>query len=236
MKRLSLQAIEQDGFAIVPDLVDADTVSSLVEELRGIYSGEALSSRGESVFALRNLLNEVPITQPLIASPAMRSLLEPIVGANARATRGIFFDKTPEANWKVAWHQDLTIAVRRRVDIEGYGPWSVKAGINHVQPPVWVLENILTLRIHLDDTDEANGALKIIPGSHKDGRLTHEDIQSWKRKASPVICRVPRGGVLMMRPLLLHSSSASPRPTHRRVLHLDFSASNLPGELEWFGS
>jgi ectoine hydroxylase-related dioxygenase (phytanoyl-CoA dioxygenase family) len=147
--------------------------------------------------------------------------------------RGILFDKLPEANWKVPWHQDLSIAVRGRVDVAGFGPWSVKAGVPHVQPPLPLLENMLALRLHLDDCDAANGPLRVIPRSHTGGRLSPTAIRAWRSQQAAVACLVPRGGALLMRPLLLHASSPALRPGHRRVIHLEFAAEGLPGGLQW---
>ena len=71
--------------------------------------------------------------------------------------RGLYFDKLPEANWKVPWHQDLSIAVRARLDVEGFGPWTEKAGVLHAQAPAAVLERMLAVRVHLDDCGRENG-------------------------------------------------------------------------------
>jgi hypothetical protein len=231
-----VRSIERDGFTIVPTVLDDETISLLAEHLTQIPLDRAVSQRGGIPYGIRNLLNIVPLARDIANSQVLRLLIEPILGCEARVVRGIFFDKTPEANWKVAWHQDLTIAVRRRIDVDGYGPWSVKAGIVHVQPPISILENMLTLRVHLDDTDESNGALRVIPGSHRAGRLLADEIQSWKAKSDRVTCNVERGGVTVMRPLLLHSSSAAINPTHRRVLHLEYCSAKLPDVLEWYES
>ena len=124
----------------------------------------------------------------------------------------------------------------RLADVEGFTAWSTKAGVIHVQPPVAVLEQMLTLRIALDDSDEQNGALRVIPGSHKQGRLNDSQIKRLKESTPAVVCEMKRGDVLAMKPLLLHSSSSSQNPSHRRVLHLEFSSSVLPAGLEWYGS
>ena len=121
-----------------------------------------------------------------------------------------------------------------KIDVEGFRAWSIKAGITHVQPPVAVLEQMLTVRVHLDDTDEANGALRVLPGTHRYGRLEPDQIQYWKHRQNPVTCSVMRGGVVLMRPLLLHSSLPSLNPTHRRVLHFEYASIDLPAGLEWF--
>lgn len=231
-----VEDIKTHGFTIVPDLIDSETVFWLQAELTGVTSSEAVSQGRENSFSIRNLLNIVPAIRVLAKQDALMSVVEPILGKEARVVRGTFFDKTPEANWKVPWHQDLTIAVRQRFDVDGFGPWSVKAGIIHVQPPISVLENILAVRLHLDNTDESNGALKVIPGSHTQGRASIEETQRWKQTGRAVACPVPRGGVLAMRPLLLHASSTSHNPSHRRVVHLEFSSSQLPEGLEWHGS
>lgn len=156
-----------------------------------------------------------------------------MLGADARLVNGLFFDKTPDANWKVAWHQDLAISVKERMDVSGFGPWTLKAGVHHVQPPPAILECMLALRIHLDDTNEANGALKVIPGSHKLGRLTAVEISLISHETAPVLCEAARGSVLAMRPLLLHASSAGSSPNRRRVIHLEFANCALPGSLAW---
>lgn len=229
-----LTTIERDGFAIFENVVDEDTVNQLLAELSQLKIDVETSRRAGQAFGIRNLLNVLPSARALTRSAPLRALIEPVLGGAARVVRGIYLDKHREANWKVTWHQDLTIAVRKQAKVEGYGPWSVKAGITHVQPPVAILENMLALRLHLDDTVESNGALRVIPGSHQEGRLDAHDIQSWREKDRAATCPVKKGGVMMMRPLLLHASSAASHPKHRRVLHFEYSASSLQGGLMWY--
>jgi ectoine hydroxylase-related dioxygenase (phytanoyl-CoA dioxygenase family) len=153
--------------------------------------------------------------------------------AEPRAVRGIYFDKSPEANWIVAWHQDLTLAVHRQIDVPGFGPWSLKEGVPHVQPPVDLLEQMLTVRLHLDDCDESNGALRVIPGTHRLGRLSRDAIRKLGNEKPATLCRVAAGGVLLMHPLLLHSSGRSHSGKHRRVIHLEYAGFDLPSGLKW---
>ncbi len=145
----------------------------------------------------------------------------------------MLFDKTQDTNWLVPWHQDLTIAVQERHDVAGFDPWSVKDGIPHVQPPVRVLERMLTLRLHLDDCDETNGALKVIPGSHAGGRLDSVAIREWRARGTESVCCAAAGDALIMRPLLLHASSRSESVRRRRVLHVDYASCDLPPPLQW---
>jgi ectoine hydroxylase-related dioxygenase (phytanoyl-CoA dioxygenase family) len=147
--------------------------------------------------------------------------------------RGLLFNKLPEANWAVPWHQDLTIAVRERRQAPGFGPWSLKDGVVHVQPPDEVIARMVSVRIHLDDTDAQNGALRVIPGSHTEGRLSAEAIGRWTTSRTAVTLEAPAGSVLLMRPHLLHASSAAEPPGQRRVIHIEYAADELPFGLEW---
>lgn len=226
--------ITHSGFAILPEFLDSKALSSILDALSLAKLDDSASQRAGKAFGIRNLFNVVPFTRDLANSSLCRSIIEPVLGPNTRVVRGIYFDKHKDANWKVAWHQDLTIAVRERLDIDGYGPWSLKAGIHHVQPPISVLQNILTLRIHLDHTDESNGALRVLPGTHLHGRLDAAQISHFKQHELPVTCTVRSGGALIMRPLLLHSSTTAFNPVHRRVLHFEYSTIELPRGLGWF--
>ena len=229
-----IREIESNGFSVIQDALDILTVDTLIEEIENAKVGGLDHHRSGMVFGMRNLLNAVPAARKLAESFAIKTLIEPVLGNSAKVVRGIYFDKHKDANWKVAWHQDLTIAVRQQANIDGYGPWTIKAGIPHVQPPAAVLENMLTIRLHLDHTDGSTGALRVLPGSHRNGRFTAEDIQSWRERVGTVTCTMEKGGAMLMRPLLLHASSAATIPSHRRVLHFEYSALDLPYGLEWF--
>lgn len=224
--------VAQHGFAIVPNVVDDLAIDSVVGDVQSLAPDKAVRKRANRPFGIRNLVQLVPSTRRLAGSDAVITIARSLAGEAAVLVRSLFFDKIAEANWKVAWHQDCTIAVRRRIETSGFGSWTVKAGVPHVQPPCSVLEHIIALRIHLDDTDESNGALRVIPGSHRLGRLSQLRIQELT-EGQAVTCGVSRGSILVMRPLLLHSSSASAQPMHRRVIHLEFAGRGLPGGLEW---
>lgn len=229
-----VEDIARDGFAVLENVIDSETIDASLQAVTLAGNRDLNRKRAGKAFGIRNLLNVVPFTRELANHPTCRSIVEPILGNTARVVRGIYFDKHRDANWKVAWHQDLTIAVQERLDIAEYGPWSIKAGIHHVQPPVSVLQNMLTVRIHLDDTHESNGALRVIPGTHRYGRLNASQINHWKERQTALTCSVRRGGVVVMRPLLLHSSMQATDPSHRRVLHFEYSSDDLPGGLRWF--
>ncbi|WP_310482505.1 phytanoyl-CoA dioxygenase family protein [Chamaesiphon sp. VAR_48_metabat_403] len=227
--------IELSGFSILDTYVDLNSLASLPEVIDRLIQDITALDFPPTQAGIRNLLELLPSIRTLAQSQEIQSLVEPILGNRAQVVRGIFFDKQPHANWKVPWHQDLTIAVKNRLEVPGFHPWSVKAGIHHVQPPVAILEQMLTVRIHLDLTDESNGALKVIPGSHTQGRLTAPDIERWKQSLA-ISCNCQAGGILLMRPLLLHASSIAIAPSHRRVIHLEYASCPLPSGLEWYYS
>jgi len=226
------ERVTRDGFAVAEGVLGAREVERLKASIERAAEGRGARRRG-GVYAVRNLLDVVPETRALAGSAAVRALVEPLLGPACFVVRGILFDKTPAAPWKVAWHQDLSIAVRSRAEAEGFGPWSLKAGVVHVQPPAAVLARMLTVRLHLDDCDEANGALRVLPGTHASGRLGAAEIEALKGSKGVVTCEVGAGGALLMRPLLLHSSPAPSEPRRRRVVHLEFAAGRLPCGLEW---
>jgi ectoine hydroxylase-related dioxygenase (phytanoyl-CoA dioxygenase family) len=219
----------RDGYALVPDMLSPILADAL---LASLPEAGAASRRGESVYALRNVL-DLPAVRAIARADTVRTVVESVLGPDAFVVRGIFFDKTPEANWPVPWHQDLSVAVRERREAPGWGPWSEKAGVIHVQPPPEVLERMLTVRLHLDDCPAENGALRVLPGTHRLGRLGTAETARLRETVPEVVCAVRRGDALLMRPLLLHASSPSQQPGHRRVLHLEFAADDLPYGLEW---
>ncbi len=225
-------AVETDGFAIVEDVLPHSAVEHLLTSLEHIGDTGSVRKRG-GIFAVRNLLDVSPEVRELAHSEAIRTLVEPVLGERFFPVRGILFDKIPDANWKVPWHQDVTIAVEERVETEGFGPWSMKADVLHVQPPAEVLEHMVSVRLHLDNCGEENAALRVIPGSHLHGRIPEDEIPAM-RQTPEVVCAVGVGGALLMRPLLLHASSPSRVPGHRRVVHLDYASVQLPNGMQWF--
>lgn len=224
-------ALSRDGYAVVPDAIAPATVDALLAAVAP-GAGAAPGARG----GVRHLLRDVPAVRALAASPAVRGVAEAALGPGAFAVRGLLFDKTPGANWKVVWHQDLTIAVRERREVPGFGPWTEKDGVPHVQPPAALLARMVAVRVHLDDCTADNGPVRVLPGSHGAGRLAPPEVDRWRAATPEVVCTVPRGGILAFHSLLLHASSPARAPAHRRVVHVEFAAAEwaeLPGGLAW---
>ncbi len=232
------ERLERDGFAILDRIATPDLVSRLIEATRLYATGTSdgrLDRRGE-VYGGRDLLWRIDEVRELSRSRDLLDIAEAVMGPGAFAVRGLYFDKTPTANWNLPWHQDLTIAVRERRETAGFGPWTRKVGIDHVHAPADLLGRMLTLRLHLDDCGLESGPMRVLPGSHASGKLDPGAIATWSSRAGElaVDCLVPAGGVVIMRPLLLHSSASGTGPGHRRVIHLEYAAESLPTGLHWY--
>lgn len=228
-----VQRLDERGYAVVEGLLDPTAVDDLAARISMVESARGLNRNGE-VFAIRNLAAVVPQVCELAESEPVRARVDACLGRRGFLVRSLFFDKSRVANWKVPWHQDMTISVRKRLDMNGFGPWSMKAGIPHCQAPTWLLERMLTMRIHLDPCDDSSGPLMALPGSHLSGKLNDSRIDVMKREIQPDSCIVGAGGAVIMKPLVVHSSGAAVNPSHRRVIHLEFACDELPGGLVWF--
>jgi hypothetical protein len=158
-----------------------------------------------------------------------------VLGDGAQPVRAILFDKTAEMNWALGWHQDRTIAVRARAAVDGFGTWSLKSGMLHVEPPFELLSSMVTLRVHIDPVPAGNAPLLIAPGSHKLGRVSDTDAREVAQRCGTVACLAEPGDVWLYATPILHASETAVAPARRRVLQVDFSLAGLPGGLEWLG-
>jgi ectoine hydroxylase-related dioxygenase (phytanoyl-CoA dioxygenase family) len=222
----------KDGFVIIPGLISAEECDGLATELGALFEQRQKTSpkaRG----GLRNVLRVSPLAAAVASSEKLIAVVNDLIGGKAFPVRAILFDKTDGANWGVPWHQDVAIAVVERIETAGFWPWSLKEGVVHVQPPQQILANIVTVRLHLDDCLADHGALRVLPGSHLRGELDDKAISEWAGKQTAVTCEIPKGGALLLRPLLLHASAPAKNPSHRRVLHVEYAATELPNGLKW---
>ena len=223
---LALRKLTYRGFCILNHLY----TQREVKRIKRVIDKELMPIM-TAPHAQRRLFQVLPKLMPLLLTPNLLHIIREI-DPNAFLVKAIYFDKTPEANWFVTWHQDIPINVTDKIESEGYTRWTFKEGIHSVCPPIAICQNIVTARIHLDDTDATNGALRVLPGAHKQ-KYTDEEIKTISSNAVPQACEVPAGGIHLMRPLLLHASSKSQSPKRRRVIHLEFASAELEGELEW---
>jgi ectoine hydroxylase-related dioxygenase (phytanoyl-CoA dioxygenase family) len=215
----TLGPVEEYGFVILPDVFLPQDVKKLVGDL-------ARSALRRSKAGVRHALSH-PAVAALASEMRLLSIAQQILGSDALPFRATLFDKSAEANWLVVWHQDTALPLRERRDTSGWGPWSVKDGVVYAHAPARALCQVLALRVHLDDSDAHNGPLRVLPRTHTRGVLTDDEIEEFAAKIAPVECLVPQGGILAMRPLLIHASSKSQSETPRRVLHIEYAASRM---------
>jgi hypothetical protein len=230
-----IDSIEADGFALVPGAFAPAEVAEmsvgLAAALESAVDGPMSGGRSSGVVAARNVLTIYPAVATLWRRPPLAEVLTTVLGERLGLVRVLFFDKPPNRSWSLAWHKDLTIAVRDHALLSSaFSKPTIKAGVPHVEAPLELLEHMLTLRVHLDEVTDENGPLKVIPGSHHSGKTPAA------LEAAPVTILARAGDVLAMRPLVAHASAASQPGTwrHRRILHLEFAAQpTLADGYEW---
>lgn len=223
--------IDLNGFTIIDNVFTHDEAANIISVINDTVCSDPVDRRVTGLFAIRRFFTEIPRAVKLTLNEKLLSITESLFGDRHFVVKSIYFDKPPQSNWFVPYHQDLTIAVNRKVDLPGFNNWTVKQDQFAVQPPLQILENNFTIRIHLDDTDENNGALKVIPGSHRKGICRSGTTDHILEKE--IVCRVKKGGVMIMRPLLMHASNKAVNHRQRRVIHIEFSNAMLPGEIQW---
>jgi Phytanoyl-CoA dioxygenase (PhyH) len=219
----AISEFQKSGYFVIPSVLDA----VLSRRLRAFVGGISNAGAGS-----RRLLDEAWCTH-LAEALRGNEKLHALLPRNAVAVQCTLFNKSPDKNWLVALHQDLSIPVKFQVDSQDCSGWSEKEGQVYVQPPISVLEQLVAVRIHLDECPVESGALRVVPGSHLEGRLSRERAEALRSLHDETVVPVSRGGALIMRPLLLHASSKATSPTPRRVLHFVFGPPKLPLGLEW---
>jgi ectoine hydroxylase-related dioxygenase (phytanoyl-CoA dioxygenase family) len=223
------QKLEKEGFVIINNVL----TKSEVEKINSIIQDHFNKNKEKvnQIFGIRQLLLELPLLKEVVINANVKKILS-VAGEGLFLSKAIFFDKPAESNWYVTWHQDATINVKEKIETLGFSGWTKKGVVTSVRPPKNVLKKTITLRIHLDDTDEKNGGLKVIPRSHHK-RLNDAEISGIIQNTLAHTCEVNSGGIHIMKPLLLHASSKCTNQKHRRVIHLEFNSLELPNGLEW---
>ena len=215
--------LNEAGYVVIADLVDGVELGEIARLAGGLDCDRA---------GMRRLI-ELPWCRELAMRLMRDERLSGILSTEVIPVQCTLFVKSAESNWLVSLHQDLSIPVAERVNSPGCQGWSEKEGELFVQPPVSVLDGMLALRLHLDDCNERNGALRVVPGSHRLGRLTIAEAIREKDERGEVCVEVRRGGAMLMKPLLIHASSKVSIGSMRRVLHFVFAPAELPGALRW---
>lgn len=162
-------SITENGFTVINNIFSDEEIERISEAIQNIDTSKDTFRKSEDLFAIRQFLKEIPEVKDLIFNKNLKTIIREIFGENYFVVKSIYFDKPEKSNWYVAYHQDLTISVDKKIELENFGPWTTKQNQFAVQPPLNILENVFTIRIHLDDTDENNGALKVVSTSHSKG-------------------------------------------------------------------
>jgi ectoine hydroxylase-related dioxygenase (phytanoyl-CoA dioxygenase family) len=218
-------SIQEKGFATVPGVLSA---RELIPVLVSLADLKPLPHKA----GVRHVMNH-PTVSVVAHGPRLLEMARAVLGSTALPFRATLFDKIPEANWLMSWHQDTALPLKEMVEVPGWGPWSEKEGVIYAHAPAEALQQVLALRLHLDDCMEANGPLRVLPGTHELGVLSDEEIERHATYEEPLECLIAKGGVVAMRPLLIHASSKSRVQTPRRILHIEYSATkDLPGGLQ----
>jgi len=214
-----------DGALRLRAVLDASELKALDDAVAGLPPDQA-GIRLHGIAAFRRFLTSPgPVWQAAAA----------VLGEAAQPVRAILFDKTARTNWGLPWHQDRTIVVTDRVEVDGFGPWTVKSGLLHVAPPFDVLAAMVTLRVHLDAVPDTNAPLLIAPGSHRLGQIPERDLKSVVEECGTAVCLAEAGDIWLCSTPIVHASEPATSPAHRRVLQVDFAARDLPGGLAWLG-
>jgi Phytanoyl-CoA dioxygenase (PhyH) len=214
--------LARDGALRVPSAIDLNDWSSFLAQPTTSQAGVRL--RGLPFLHEGLGQGSVPL-----------ALAQEISGKAARPVRAILFNKTAANNWPLGWHQDRTIAVAERHNVSGFGPWTIKQGIAHVEPPFEFIAKMITLRLHFDDVDEDNAPLRVARGSHTRGLIPESDYDDVVGQSNELECHAKVGDIWAYSTPILHASSSARSPTNRRVLHVDYSGACLPTPLEWAG-
>jgi len=210
-------AVEKQGFEIISEFFDRESIASVSKSLDKMPFRQGRAGA-------RNALR-IESVQYLASDSRLINIASSLLGGNAVPFRATLFNKSFATNWLVVWHQDTALPVRERRDAKGWGPWSVKEGVICAHAPAYALEQVLAMRVHLDHSNEENGLLRVLPQTHTLGVLSDDQTHELAKKIPPVDCYVAAGGVLLMKPLLVHfSSKAKSETAHRRVLYIEYAA------------
>src|SRR5277367_4486933 len=190
--------IEKQGFAIEGDVFDAGEIAHLLSEL-------CVADLPRSRAGIRHAMQHASVAR-ISRDTRLLGMAQQVLGAAAVPFRATLFDRSPVSNWLVAWHQDTALPLRARREVEGWGPWSVKDGVIYAHAPAGALSQVLALRLHLDDSRAENGPLRVLPGTHRRGVLTDDEMARLAGELPANECTVNAGGVLLMRPLIVHAS------------------------------
>ena len=221
----------QNGFSIIDSVYNKDEITEITKMIDALDTSNPIFRKTDDLFAIRQFIKEVPEIKKLIFNSKLKEIINHVGGNDYFVVKSIYFDKPEKSNWFVSYHQDLTISVNEKKEVESFTNWTKKHNQFAVQPDTKILENIFTIRIHLDDTSSENGALKVLNKSHLKSVFRIDKIDFATEQE--VVCDVNSGGIMIMKPLLFHGSNKTTNDKNRRVIHIEFSNKILPERIQW---
>lgn len=195
-----------------------------VSDCNRLLEAFAAANTGNNRAGLRSLMANNAV-RDVAVSPALIEIAEDLLEAKPVPYKATLFEKTGKANWLVAFHQDTALPVRSAPNKDGWGPSSVKDGVMFSHAPTDALHKVVALRLHLDDSTELNGPLRVIPDSHAKRVLDDREFEQIVKVGDHVKCVIKKGGIIAMSPLIFHASSKIINDTPRRVLHIEYARS-----------
>lgn len=216
-----LRAIDERGYALVPEVWSAREVLALLVSLADLSSRPGRAG-------VRHVLHH-PVVSVIANDRRLLDMAQSVLGENAFPFRATLFDKAPDSNRLVSWHQDTALPLVEKIETPGWGPWSVKEGFHYAHAPAYALNKVLALRLHFDDSTSENGPLRVLSGTHRMGILTGDDVARLAAELESVECHIAKGGILAMRPLIIHATAkaSSKSQIPRRVLHIEYAAPGI---------
>ena len=219
-----MEDLDGDGYALADILLARHQCEHIAASLPAVTG----AGRG----GISNLLSH-PTVRQLLLHQKLGGYVWSVIGRDLVAVKATLFDRTAETNWRTQWHQDRTVAVKERLSVEGFGLWSTEAGVLHADAPPAVLAQMIAIRIYLDECGAENGPMRVIPGSHRSGKLPDDAMARTVAHGQIVEVCAPQGALVVMRPLLVRASSTARAPQHQRVLHIEFAPAEAISPLEW---
>lgn len=223
--------LNDDGFSVINDVYTENEIIEISTLINQLDTSNPIFRKTDDLFAIRQFIKEVPEIKNLIFNAKLKNIIHQIGNSDFFIVKSIYFDKPEKSNWFVSYHQDLTISVNEKKELTNFTNWTKKHNQFAVQPPTDILENIFTIRIHLDDTNSENGALKVLKKSHQKS-VSRIDAVNFLNEEE-VICNVKSGGIMLMKPLTYHGSNKTTNNKNRRVIHIELSNRMLPEGIRW---
>lgn len=226
-----LKHLETNGYSVSNGIYSNHEISKMVECIEEYLEKEHTNTSSNSLFSIRQLFIQIPRLKELVINDNFKALVRSVANQHCFITKAIFFSKPSDYNWFVSYHQDLSVNLNRQVTSKNYSKWIKRNGWYSAIPPEEVLKRTTTFRIHLDECNEASGALKVLVGTHKKGVQRIKSLD--RSKIEETVCSVKQGDLMIMKPLLFHASDKTTVPNKRRIIHIELCSKHLPDNLEW---